>query len=136
MSSTCAAASSDFIVKLTADDMGLTSLLSSMPRWARLRFPEPSVSMAGLRFTVPPAVSEAAVSGPMTSSPPCVDGVSCSFLACWVAFCFDPGLLVMVSVILLAAFCAAEKMEAKKPPDPLGDWGTTAVPPGVLDSSG
>ena len=33
---------------------------------------------------------------------------------------------------VLAAFCAAENTEEKKP---LGDWGGTAVPPGVLASS-
>jgi hypothetical protein len=42
-------------------------------------------------------------------------------------------LLAIVLLRLFAAFCAAEKTDAKKPP---GFCGANAVPPGVFASSG
>jgi hypothetical protein len=98
-----AEASSAFIVTLVADDMGLTSLLSAMPSWAKLKFPDPSVSMAGRRFSVPSFVVVSTFSGPITSSPPSAV-LSSSFCCCWLGLFFGFALFAMVSPKLFAAF--------------------------------
>lgn len=82
MSDALAETSSDFNGKCVAEDIGLGSALSEIPRWAKLKFPDPSVSTASLRFSLPMLSVDSAISGPMTSSPP----VSFIFLSsdlCW-----------------------------------------------------
>jgi hypothetical protein len=114
ISSAFAEASSAFIVTLVEDDIGLTSL-STIPRWARLKFPDPRVSTAGLRFSVESPAVGVAFWGAMTSSPPSSSFLSFSF-CCWLPLFLLDGLLAIVLVMLFAAFCAAENTDAKKPP--------------------
>jgi len=81
MSSAFAEASSAFMVTFVEDDIGLTSV-STIPRCARLKFPEPRVSIAGLRFSASPSAIGVALSGPMTSSPPSSSLLTSPFCCC------------------------------------------------------
>lgn len=119
------------MVTFVAEDIGLTSLLSDMPRCARLRFPDPRVSTAGRGLLEPSTVVSALV-GPMTSSP-LSSAFSASFGCCLSALLLAGLFCVMVLLSWLAAFCAAENTEEKNPVP--GEF-RTAVPPGVFASSG
>lgn len=114
-SSALAEASSAFIATFVVEERGLISF-SRIPRCAKLKFPEPMVSTAGLRDSIPPCADVDALSGPMTSSPPPSAWLSSSFCCCWPDLFLLMLLFAMVLLRLLAAFCAAEKTEAKKPP--------------------
>jgi hypothetical protein len=115
MSSAFAEASSAFIVTLVEDDVGLTSF-STIPRWAKLKLPEPSVSIAGLRVSATPFVVVAAFSRPMTCSPPS-SSLFTSVCCCWLGLpLLVLLLLAIVLLMLFAAFWAAEKTDAKNPP--------------------
>jgi hypothetical protein len=103
-----------------------------MPSWAKLRFPEPSVSTAKRRFSVLVlSADDSAFSGPMTSSPPTSPVLFSSVLGCWlpVLFLFPVVVLAIVVVSEVAAFWAAENTDEKNP------LAGRAVPPGVLISS-
>jgi hypothetical protein len=111
--------------------IGLISALSDIPRWLRLKFPVPRVSIANcfLPSSANASLCFCALAGlNITSSPP----VCPTLGSVELLFLFCTPVTVIELVNEFAAVCAALNMELKNPPAPIGD---VRVPPGVLTSS-